>query len=66
METTTKAQNHEPTGDKKHVAYGKDYHWECSCGVSGGFLTGKEKAESHAERHEEYCRFDGETTVKVL
>lgn len=62
-EITTQAEQHEPTGDSEHVAYGKNYYYRCSCGHTSRFLTTQNKATYRAEQHEEYC--DGETTVEV-
>ena len=64
MEITEAAQKHEPFGDTDHVAYGKDFHWTCSCGSSSAFMTTRQVAESRANAHERYCT--GETTVKVV
>lgn len=57
--------DYEPTGDPDHVAYGKDFYWVCTCGASGAHLTTKSRATHRAQRHAEYCRADGTTTVRV-
>jgi hypothetical protein len=57
------AQNHEPTGDPDHVAYGQDFVWRCSCGQSSAFLARLDKQTYRAEQHSRYC--DGRTRVEV-
>jgi len=61
---TQQAQAYEPTGDPDHVAYGKDFHWRCSCGKTSNFFTSESRAVTRAQSHEDYC--DGTTTVDVL
>lgn len=66
MATSTKAaDDHTPTGDPDHVAYGADYYWTCTCGASAAHLTDEATAHGAAEHHEQYCYDDGDVTVRV-
>ena len=63
--STTRADNHEPSGDPDHVAYGKDYYWTCTCGRQASHFTTENIAHYEAEKHERYCMHDGTATVRV-
>jgi len=63
VSVTDAAQQHQPTGDPDHVAYGQDFYWTCSCGQSSAFLGSLDKQMFRAEQHNEYC--DGATRVEV-
>lgn len=63
--STTRADEHSPTGDPDHVAYGQDYYWSCTCGQSAAFMTDEQTAHAKGEKHERYCMDDGIVMVRV-
>jgi len=64
VSVTDAAQQHEPTGDPEHVAYGMSYVWTCSCGQSSTHIRKIHKQKYEARQHARYC--DGEVRVEVL
>ena len=60
---TTQAKEYNPVGDPDHVAYGEQYYWSCSCGLSAPTFGTKSQMQHRGKSHEENC--DGSVTVQV-
>lgn len=63
VNVTAAAANYEAPGDTDHVAYGKDFAWDCACGASSAFFMTERKAMKQAENHGRVCKATPTVTV---